>query len=259
MLGGEIRVGATTGQQSHRRHVVGLRRAPEGGRPLGLDPVVAVAELSEPQLARHPRSHVGAAATQRRHEVEIGRLLLVDGGLGVPAVVPPPHVDRGVERGETVDVGQRRVCATIQQDFGNVHVAVDDGERHRRRLFAGTGEVHIGATLDQRADRRQVALASGKVQRGESSDDGGPVDALVAAIARGLFCHGLFGLRRRQGIAIGVDADLLHLHDLRGDPGVGAVREQDLNRGGAIASGGEHQRGLTIRDILRADIGAAVD
>ena len=104
-----------------------------------------------------------------------------------------------------------------------------------------------------------MALASGKVQRGESSDDRGPVDALVAAIARGLFRRGFFGLRRRQRIAVGVDADLLHLHDLRGDTGVGAVREQYLNRGGAIASGGEHQGGLTIRDILRADIGAAVD
>ena len=52
-------------QQPHGRDVVGLRGAPEGGGAARLDPVVAVAELAEPQLPRdaaHSRPRRGRAA-----------------------------------------------------------------------------------------------------------------------------------------------------------------------------------------------------
>ena len=164
---GRVRIGAVFDEQAHRRHVGRVGGAPERGRALGVHeaavPVAAAAVDHVPGMPGQPRVGVGAGLEQRRHHVQIGRLLqtvllrLRIAGPRLPlGVHRRPQGSDPVEAGREVGVG-----AAVDEHQGEIEVRVDGGHQKGARGVAGSDLVDVGAAVEQGHRRPDVSLPHG--------------------------------------------------------------------------------------------------
>src|SRR4029453_4052622 len=103
-------------------------------------------------------------------QIEIRRLLLATGGgLRVPRTQRPLVVERRKQRRHAVVVGQTRVGAAREERQGEVVLAVDDRDDHRRRSIARGWFIDVEAGVEERDRRGGVPLTRRVVQRGEAA------------------------------------------------------------------------------------------
>ena len=169
--GGEARVGAVLLEEPHRVHVERIGGPPERGGALQVDAAAAQhAEgvLHVPEVTGEAGVGVGAGLEKRLHQIEVGCVLMeVLGGMGVRCPRCPLAFQDRVEGGGPGLACQVRVGAALEEDRGEVELAVDGGHEEGSGPVAGRWLVDVGAPVEQRQRHLGVPLPHRVKQRRE--------------------------------------------------------------------------------------------
>jgi hypothetical protein len=121
-------------------------------------------------MLREPRVRIRAGLEQRCHQLQIGRLLTeLCRRLRIQRLRGPLDIDRRVERCRPGIAREFRVRAALEQELGEIEVAVDRGHEQRTRMIASAHLIDVGARFEQSAHRLCIPLAHGEQQCTESA------------------------------------------------------------------------------------------
>ena len=243
--GRKVGVGLGRQQETHRLDVTGLRRPPERCRPGRIDPQPVVRRRAEPQPPRDPCVGVGARVEQRGQQLDGVNLFLVGSWIGRPGHRREAHVDRGIQRGQPVDVGDFGIGTRVEQILPHAVVPVGDRDHQGARAVATRHLVHERAALDQGAHRVEMTVSGREEQRGHPTHHGVPT--------------GRAGTTGRERIAIVVEPRFDHGHHPRRQSNVRPMLDQSRDHIGPVFPGGEHQGRLTVGGFACVHEGAVAE